>query len=185
MTACVFAGLLFSGCALVPKERALAPQPLKIVDQQRLYTGLWHEYARTPSKDTRDCAAPTTEFFRDGDGLLFRRDVCAPSGRKGRGRVLAGAVEILNPGPDSKILVRERVMGAFYIPKIYWVLDHGQDYGWFIASDPEFRSVSVFTREARPSAALQQRLLQRLRALGAEASALEFPAPQGGAAPAG
>jgi lipocalin len=117
-------------------------------------------------------------------GLLFRRDLCAPSGRKGRGRVLVGAVEILNPGPDSKMLVRVRVMGAFYIPKISWVLDHGQDYGWFIASDPEFRSVSVFTREARPSEALQKRLLERVRALGVEASALEYPAPQGGPAPA-
>jgi apolipoprotein D and lipocalin family protein len=175
--ACGLAGAVLCGCASIIKDRPQAPQPLKAVDQRRLYAGLWYEYARTPTKDARNCFAPTTEFFRDGDGSLFEKDTCHPAGSRGKDRASVGAVEILNPGPDNKVLVRIKVMGAFYVPKVTWIIDHGMDYGWFIACDPEFKTVSIFTREPHPLEPLQRKLVDKLRALGWSGGPLDHPAP--------
>ncbi len=167
-----------SACASVTKERndAQAPQPMRSVELRRLYDGVWYEYARTPTRENRDCLAPRVVFFRDDDGLLLRRDVCRPRNNREKERIAVGAVQILNPGPDTKMLVRFKVMGAFYVPKVFWVLDHGVTYNWFIASDPEFKTLSVYTRDAVPPAPVRERVMARVQALGWPLERLEYPA---------
>ncbi len=56
------------------------------------------------------------------------------------------------------------------------MLDHAEDYSWFISSDPAFEKVWIYTREV-PSAEQLAALKARVRALGYDPERLEYPAP--------
>jgi apolipoprotein D and lipocalin family protein len=88
-----------------------------------------------------------------------------------------GPVTILNPGENNKVVVSYTVFGLFSAKRTYWMLDHGDDYGWFIVSDPAFKFISVFTRTPRPSAVEVAQLTARVKSLGYDASLLEYPMP--------
>jgi apolipoprotein D and lipocalin family protein len=154
-----------------------APQPLKPIEQTRFYTGRWYEIARTPSKLTKNCVAGTTDYFRasDSDGELIDRDACRMGTPEGPEKTFVGRVNILNPAENTKISVDYRVAGVFFVPKTYWMVDHGDDYRWFIVTDPKFKTASIFTRSPRPSPAEVQMLTRRLQNLGYDTARLEFP----------
>ena len=57
----------------------------------------------------------------------------------------------------------------------YWVLDHAEDYSWFISADPTFNRLFIYTRDL-PSEQQVRALTERARALGYDVSRLEFPA---------
>ena len=167
-------------------SQALAPQPAKPIEAARFFTGRWYEIARTPMKLTDGCVAGTTDYFSDADGKLIDRDACRVGTPEGKEKLFAGPVHILNPGQNTKVAVHYKLLGVFTIGKTYWMLDHGDDYGWFIVSDPSFKNISLFTRSPRPAPAEVQALAARAQALGYDVSKLEYPAqfPQGeGAAP--
>lgn len=167
--------LLLSGCASRP-EQVTAPQPVKSVDMAKLYTGRWYEIGRAPMHLTDGCVAGTTDYFANAKGQLMERDACRMGTPAGKERGYQGTVAILDPGPDSKILVRYKVMwGLFTVPYTYWILDHGDDYRWFIVANPQMTLLSLFTRTPDPSAAEVSMLTARARALGYEGK-LEYPA---------
>jgi apolipoprotein D and lipocalin family protein len=168
--------------------QAVAPQPKKSIDAARFYSGRWYEIARTPMKLTDGCVAGTTDYHTDEHGRLIDRDACRAGSPEGKEKVFAGPVSILNPGQNTKVQVHYRVFKIFTATKTYWMLDHDDDYRWFIVSDPALKTVSLFTRAARPSADEVKQLAARAQALGYDASKLEYPAqfPAGeGQAPAG
>jgi apolipoprotein D and lipocalin family protein len=55
------------------------------------------------------------------------------------------------------------------------MLDHGDDYRWFIVSDPAFKNLSLFTRAPRPPADEVKQLAARAQALGYDVTKLEYP----------
>jgi lipocalin len=57
------------------------------------------------------------------------------------------------------------------------MLDHGDDHRWFIVSDPAFKSLSLFTRAARPSLEEVKQLTARAGSLGYDTSKLDYPTP--------
>ena len=174
--AALFLTLSAGGCAGSPREEASeAPAPVKTVDEAKFYSGRWYEIGRTPMKLTKDCVAGTTDYYRESDGQLIDRDACRSQTPEGKEKLFTGRVEILNPGQNNKVTVRYRVAGVFYVPKTYWMLDHGKDYTWFIVSDPSFQNVSIFTRSPRPTDSDVAMLTQRTRSLGYNPDKLEFP----------
>jgi apolipoprotein D and lipocalin family protein len=76
---------------------------------------------------------------------------------------------------NNKVSVGYKVFGVFTANVTYWMLDHGDDYQWFIVSDPHFKNVSLFTRSPRPSKEQVAALTQRAQALGYDTSKLEYP----------
>ncbi len=176
-----------TGCAdMGDQGQALAPQPKKPIDAARFYTGRWYEIARTPMKLTDGCVAGTTDYYHDPDGQLIDRDACRAGSPEGKEKQFAGPVDILNPGENNKVAVHYKVFGVFTVTKTYWMLDHGDDYSWFIVSDPAFKTLSLFTRAPRPDKAEVQALAAHAQALGYDVNKLEYPAtfpPGEGAAP--
>lgn len=168
------------GCASAATNAALAPQPAKPIDVARFYSGRWYEIARTPMKLTDGCVAGTTDYYQK-DGQLIDRDACRDGTPEGKEKVFAGPVTILNPSENNKVTVKYKVLEVVPIARTYWMLDHGDDYGWFIVSDPAFKNVSLFTRAARPSPELVRQVAARAQALGYDVAKLEYPAqfPQG------
>jgi apolipoprotein D and lipocalin family protein len=179
------AAIVAGGAAFAASQTG-APQPAKPVDASRFFTGRWYEIARTPMGITKGCVAGTTDYYHDAQGKLIDRDACRDGTPEGKEKVFAGPVTFLDPA-DNKFSVAYKVF-IFHVPKTWWILDHGDDYDWFIVSDPSFKHLSIFTRASNPDPALVRDLTARARALGYDTTKLEFPTqfpPGEGQAPAG
>lgn len=147
---------------------AFAQDSRRPIDPARLYKGTWLEVARRPMWITNGCVAGTTSYLRDSQpNHIHVRDAC----RKGAEEtVLQGSAEILDPGVNSRLMVR-------YNPLLsveYDIIDHAPDYSWFIETSPTLDNVFIFTRR-RPSAKELAHLVDRVRLLGYDVSDLEFP----------
>ncbi len=118
--------------------------------------------------DHRCCVAGTTSYTRSAEPNQLRvRDACRKGGEE---IVLRGEAEILDPGVNSRLIVR-------YNPLLsveYDIVDHASDYSWFIETSPTLDNVFIFTR-SRPSKRQLEALVERVRRLGYDTSNLEFP----------
>lgn len=126
-------------------------------------------------KLTDGCVAGTTEYYNRPDGQLIDRDACRMNSPSGKEKSYQGPVDILNPGKNNKVVVTYQVYGFIPVSRTYWMLDHGDDYDWFIVSNPSFKNVSLFTRNPRPDNAQVSALVARAKGLGYDVSKLEFP----------
>lgn len=158
-----------------------APQPAKPVDLGRLYSGRWLEVARTPMGLTKGCVAGATNYLFTGGDQVLVRDTCEVGAPGGREKAIEGRGKILDPGVNTKLRVRY----PFLITWDYWILDHDDDYAWFIAGDPRLKRIFIFTRDV-PSPDRRVALVKRVQALGYDMAKIEFPAqpPLKAAAPA-
>ena len=64
---------------------------------------------------------------------------------------------------------------AGFVTWEYWILDHDENYTWFISADPTFDKLFIYTRDV-PSPQQLARLTERTRELGYDVSRLEYPA---------
>jgi apolipoprotein D and lipocalin family protein len=169
--------MLTSGCISLSERQAeaVAPEPKQRIDAARFYNGRWYEIARTPMKITDGCVAGTTDYIRQPDGQVIDKDACRMGSPTGKEKSFAGPVTLLNED-NTKMRVDYKVFGLFNSPRTYWVLDHDETYGWFIVSNRNFDQVSLFSRNARPSASEVAMLTAKAKALGYDVSKLEYPA---------
>jgi len=149
-----------------------APQPARAVDLNRFYSGRWLEIARLPMRLTDGCVAGATNYTVVSPTRVDVRDTCQVGTPTGREKAIGARGEILNPGTNTKL--RARYVGGL-ITWDYWILDHADDYSWFISADPTFDKLWIYTREV-PDSQQRARLVERARDLGYDVSRLEFPA---------
>lgn len=165
--------LTLGACATAPSmSETRAPQPLKPVDAQRLWSGRWHEVARLPMKITDGCVAGASNYDFSPPTRVAVRDTCQVGTPQGREKAIEGRGEILDPGMNAKL--RVKYLWGF-ITWDYWVLDRAEDYSWFISSDPTFDKLFIYTRDV-PTPDQLARLTRRAGELGYDVSRLEFPA---------
>lgn len=168
----VSGGLGLSACATAPGPDAVrAPAPVRSVDLDRFYAGRWLEIARLPMRLTDGCVAGATNYVVVNPTRIDVRDTCQVGTPQGREKAIGGRGEVLDPGMNAKLRVRYL---AGFITWDYWVLDHAEDYSWFISADPSFDKLWIYTREV-PDAAERGALVARASALGYDVSRLEFP----------
>ena len=166
------AALALSACVTAPSsDQVRAPQPLKPIDPERVYTGRWLEIARLPMRITDGCVAGATNYVIVNPTRVDVRDTCQVGTPQGREKAIGARGEILDPGTNAKL--RARYLAGF-VTWDYWVLDRADDYSWFISADPTFNKLWIYTREV-PDAAERERLVARAAALGYDVSRLEFP----------
>jgi apolipoprotein D and lipocalin family protein len=177
--ACALAPLviLTSGCVSLSQrvEEAVAPQPANSIDTTRFYSGRWYEIARTSTKLNQDCVAGTIDFYKGADGQMVDKDACREGSPAGKEKALEGPITLLN-SDNTKMRVDYKALGVFASPRTRWILDHDETYGWFIVSDPNFRTVALFSRNARPSPSEVAMLNGKAKALGYDIAKLEYPA---------
>ena len=162
-----------SACVTAPSPDAVrAPQPARAVDLERFYSGRWLEIARLPMRLTDGCVAGATNYVLVNPTRVDVRDTCQVDTPQGREKAIGARGEILDPGTNTRL--RARYFGGL-VTWDYWVLDHAEDYSWFISADPTFDKLWIYTREV-PDVAERQALVARARALGYDVSRLEFPA---------
>jgi len=165
--------LTLAGCATGPTADAVrAPEPTRVVDLERFYSGRWLEIARLPLSLTDGCVAGASNYDLVSPTRVEVRDTCQVDTPQGREKAISGNGEILDPGTNAKM--RVRYLWGF-VTWDYWVLDYADDYSWFISADPTFDKLWIYAREV-PSVAERERLVARAAALGYDVSRLEFPA---------
>ena len=169
LTAAAFV-LLASACAA-----AQAPQPAKPVDAGRFYTGVWAEIGRRPMSLTDGCVAGATRYTPAGRGRINVKDTCHKGAPSGREESIGGPGRIIDPGTNAKLRVSYRLFGILPVVREFWVLDHADDYSWFISSDPGFENLWIYTRDPNVDPATVKSLVNRARMLGYDVSKLEFP----------
>lgn len=151
-----------------------APQPRKTVDTARLYEGRWLEIARLPMKITDGCVAGSTAYSpASKPGRIAVLDACRDRTPAGKEKTIKGTGQILDPGINAKLRVRY----PFFITWDYWILDHDDDYRWFISADPKFERLFIFTRDI-PSPEQRAALVRRAQDMGYDVGKLEFPPQQ-------
>jgi len=158
-----------------PAMAASAPEPLKPVDPDQLYQGQWLEIARKPMMITNGCVAGSTTYTRGADGKVDVVDACHHGGVDGKLAQLHGDGQLMDPPKDAKLHVRYN----FLIQWDYWILDHADDYSWFISANPAFDKLWIYTRKV-PTPEQLRDLTARAAALGYDTSKLEFPAQPAG-----
>ena len=165
-------GMSLSACVTAPSpDDVRAPAPARAVDLERFYSGRWLEIARLPMSLTDGCVAGATNYVVVNPTRVDVRDTCQVGTPQGREKAIGGRGEVLDPGTNAKLRVR---YVAGLITWDYWVLDHAEDYSWFISADPTFDKLWIYTREV-PGAAERRALVARASALGYDVSRLEFP----------
>ncbi len=174
-TMTAIAALLSASSAMADAEPK-APQPAKAVDAKRFYTGVWREIGRRPMSLTNGCVAGASEYTLKSPDRLEVRDTCRKGTPTGKVEAIGGPARILDPGTNTKFHVSYRLLGLIPVGRDFWVLDHDDDYRWFISADPAFENLWIYTRDPDISLAERARLVDRARALGYDVSKLEFPA---------
>ena len=170
-----FAAALLGGGAAFAAE-AHAPAPAKPVDLARFYSGSWVEIGRRPMKLTDGCVAGATDYKILSPTRIDVLDTCHADTPAGKLKAIGGPGTILDPGTNAKLHVSYRFMGFIPVARDYWVLDHADDYSWFISSDPAFANLWIYTRDPHVDPALLKTLIAEARTLGYDTTRLEFPA---------
>ncbi|WP_109482323.1 lipocalin family protein [Paraburkholderia sp. C35] len=162
---------LLAACAIVirrKKGNARVPEPSKLVDLER-YAGRWYEFARYDNAFERGRDFVTADYAAREDGLINVINTGREGGADGVRRIARGKARVVPRSDNAKLKVS--FFGPFYVGD-YWVLDHGDDYGWSIVGEPSGTYLWILTREAKPPVELQHALLERVRALGYDLSML-------------
>ena len=172
VAAALLVGLSLSACVTAPSpDEVRAPAPVRAVDLDRFYSGRWLEIARLPMRLTDGCVAGATNYVVVNPTRVDVRDTCQVGTPQGREKAIGGRGEIIDPGINAKLRVRYL---AGFVTWDYWVLDHAEDYSWFISADPTFDKLWIYTREV-PGPVERDALVARAAALGYDVSRLEFP----------
>lgn len=153
-----------------------APTPAKPVDKTKLFVGKWIEIGRRPMKLTDGCVAGATNYMPQGGDKIDVTDSCNEKTPTGKLKTISGAGKIVDPGTNTKLHVNYRFLGFVPVGRDYWILDHDDAYSWFIASNPDFTDLWIYTRATRPDPDLVKTLVEKARLMGYDVTKLEFPA---------
>ena len=157
------AGAFIASCARSrPIGNARVPQTAKSVDLNR-YLGHWYEIGRYENSFEHGCEGVTAAYSLRTDGLIRVVNTCREGSPEGRARSSEGKAKVVEGSDNAKLKVS--FFGPFFVAS-YWVLDHADDYGWSIVGEPTGKYLWILSRDATPSAATIDMLLQRARELG-------------------
>jgi len=148
--------------AATPVRAETAPEPRRSVDIDR-FMGRWYEIVRTPNNRQKNCHAAHQVWTRKANGTFDIDQVCHLGDRDGPARHVDTAARIVDPSTNAKF---EASFFGGLIRRQYWVIDHGDDYAWMIASTSDGKFVALLARTPGLSPPRLSSLRARMRALG-------------------
>jgi apolipoprotein D and lipocalin family protein len=141
------------------------------VDPAAVYSGVWYEVARSATPETAGCVAAEARFEHDRKRGLTERDSCRMEADRGKERVTAGQVKILDRGVNTRFRT-SYVYALNTDRREYVIVDHGD--GWYIRTEPKRQSLSIFARSPNPDPSQLAMIMTRAKAFG-DVALLEFP----------
>lgn len=169
-------GLLLVSCDSTSLKNP--PATAAQVDLAR-YAGTWHEIARLPMPFQRAGDSATATYGANADGTLSVHNVAtAPNGETSE---IRGTATVLNPGQNTRLLVKFHAWFATFIPKPehgnYWILHVDDHYQRALVGTPDRRYLWILARTRTIPAADEQALIAKARDLGYDVSKLVRPRP--------
>ena len=159
------AALLLTACGSVPE--ADPPATAERVELTR-YLGRWHEIARLPMPFQKEQEAAIAEYGLRPDGEVSVRNIAVRA--DGTTREVRGQARVLNPGANSRLLVRFNEWFSVFIPLPeegnYWILHVDADYQTALVGTPDRRYLWVLARDRVLPEMTLQRLLKIARDQG-------------------
>jgi apolipoprotein D and lipocalin family protein len=173
----IFAALALASLTACASSGASRTQAslVRPIDAAAVYSGVWYEVARSATPETAGCVASEARFERDKKRRLTERDSCRMTADRGKERVSAGQVKILNRGVNTKFRT-SYVYALNTDRREYWIVDHGD--GWYIRTEPKRQTLSIFARNPNPDPSQLAMIMTRAKAFG-DVALLEFPQPTG------
>jgi apolipoprotein D and lipocalin family protein len=148
------------------------PAPQKPVDMQRL-AGRWYEVARVPNVAESDCPFATADWDRQAGGKFKVTQLCSKTPGGPPSRTIHATADSLDPVGNTKW--RMNYFGGL-IHRDYWVLDYASDGSWVVLGMPGPKHyVWVLARQAVQPQAVREQFVQKIAAMGYDASRLVFP----------
>lgn len=166
--------VLLSSCGSTSSQPP--PATASKVDVKR-YTGRWHEIARFPMSFQKADEKAYAEYGLKVDGTLSVHNVAtAPDGST---RDIRGSATVLNPGENSRLLVRFDAWFGRFIPKSeagnYWILHVNADYSEALVGTPDRKFLWILARKPEINAKAYEALVQKAKALGYDTQRLIRP----------
>ncbi len=163
--------LLLSACRST--EEAPPPATAERVELSR-YLGRWHEIARLPMPFQKEQEAAIAEYGLRPDGEVSVRNIAVRA--DGTTREVRGQARVLNPGANSKLLVRFNEWFSIFVPQPeqgnYWILHVDAAYRTALVGTPDRRYLWVLARDPALPESQLQRLLQLARDQGYDTQGL-------------
>ncbi len=166
-----------AAAALSLSVPALAATANPAPPQQRIEVGhmmgRWYEVARLPNKTQHDCQAGTSDWVKSEDGFAVvqtchRGSVSAPATEwKARAKVI---------DPSTNARFKMTFFGGL-LSQEYWVLDSRPDQGWLILATPGGHFLWLMSQKPNLPTPVKNQAIARIRQLGYDVAALEFPQP--------
>ncbi len=146
--------------------------PAQKVDIGRI-AGRWYEVARLPNKIQRDCQGGTSDWARTDSGYAVIQ-TCHRGSLASPPTQWKAQARIIDPLTDGRI--RLSYFGGILNVE-YWVLESRSDQGWLLLGTPNGRYLWLMAQKPILSAAAKAQAVSRIRQLGYDVAALEFPLP--------
>lgn len=158
--------LLLNGCVGIPDQVT----PVAQFDSAR-YLGKWYEIARLDHRFEKGLSKVTAEYSPRGDGGLkvVNRGYAAADGSW---KEAVGKAYFV--GASDQGYLKVSFFGPFY--GAYVVFDLDKDYRYSLVSGPDKSYLWLLSRTPKMDPAVQQRLIDKARALGFDTSKLIYVA---------
>ncbi len=163
---------LLAACAKPPINRAQDALPLQTVRDVDLdrYLGRWYEIARLPNRFEENCDGVTADYSLRDDGMIKVVNTCRLGAPDGDIKTANGKARIVDESTNAKLKVS--FFGPFYGD--YWIIDLAEDYSLSIVGEPAGRYLWVLARTPEISEDVKNDVIEKLNALGYDASKLYF-----------
>ena len=143
------------------------------VDIER-YMGLWYAVASIPTTFERACAQGTTaEYHVLSDGRLEVTNTCLRS--DGSTFSAVGRAWVPDPSEPAKLKVSfVRLLGRWFFPGDYWILDLASDYGYAVVGHPMRKYGWILSRSPTLPEETLEGIFKRLEAQGYDRSDFQW-----------
>lgn len=168
LPALLAAALAAPGAALAADIRP----PSQKIEVGRI-AGRWYEVARLPNKIQKDCQGGTSDWSRTSTGYSVIQ-TCHRGSLANPPTQWKAQAKIIDPLTDGRI--RLTYFGGILNVE-YWVLESRADQGWLLLGTPNGRYLWLMAQKPILSAAARAQAVSRIRQLGYDVAALEFPLP--------
>ena len=150
---------------------SLSPTTARLDDGKMM--GRWYEIARLPNNIQKDCHGGTSDWLRTETGYQVVQ-TCHKGGLKARPTEWRARARMVDPKTNSRIKIT--YFGGVLTLE-YWVLESRADEGWVILATPNGRSLWLMSQKPNLPPAAKSQAVARIKQLGFDVAALEFPQP--------
>lgn len=148
------------------------PLPAQHIEPAKML-GRWYEVARLPNKIQKDCTGGTSDWAKTAEGFAVLQ-TCHKGALSAPPTFWKAKAKVVDPVTNARI--KMTFFGGM-LSQEYWVIADRVDQGWLVLATPSGRGLWLMSQRPTLPANAKAQAVARIKALGYDIAALEFPAP--------